>query len=40
MRKNNGASHARFPLLNPLPLAGEETNESLRETYLKDCAHA
>ncbi len=25
--------HARFPLLNPLPLAGEEANESLREFH-------
>jgi len=40
MRKNNEVSHARFPHLNPLPLAGEETNESLREIYPKDCAHA
>jgi hypothetical protein len=28
---NNGIFHARFPLLNPLPQAGEEANESLRE---------
>jgi undecaprenyl-diphosphatase len=31
---HNGAYHARSPLLNPLPQAGEETNESLREFFL------
>ncbi|MFZ2301618.1 MAG: acyl-CoA dehydrogenase [Gallionella sp.] len=28
--------HAIFPHLNPLPLAGEEANESLRETWIYD----
>jgi len=26
--------HARFPHLNPLPQAGEEANESLREFHV------
>ncbi|MDH4215940.1 MAG: hypothetical protein OEV23_03460 [Gallionella sp.] len=26
--------HARFPHLNPLPLAGEEANEALREFHV------
>ena len=30
------ASHARSPLLNPLPQAGEEANESLRECVVYD----
>ncbi len=30
--------HARFPLLNPLPLAGEEANESLREFHVNHAA--
>jgi hypothetical protein len=29
----NGHSEARSPLLNPLPRAGEEANESLREFH-------
>ena len=32
---DNEARHARFPLLNPLPQAGEEANESLREFHVK-----
>jgi magnesium-transporting ATPase (P-type) len=30
--------HARFPLLNPLPLAGEEANESRREFHVNHAA--
>ena len=26
--------HARFPHLNPLPLAGEEANDTLRVIYV------
>lgn len=32
-------SSTNFPLLNPLPLAGEEANESLRELNLKAAFH-
>lgn len=31
--------HTRFPLHNPLPLAGEKANESLRELNLKEAFH-
>jgi len=31
---HNEAHHARSPLLNPLPQAGEEANESLREFHV------
>ena len=31
---HNEARHARSPLLNPLPQAGEEANESLREFHV------
>ena len=31
---DNDARHARFPLLHPLPLAGEEANERLREFHV------
>jgi|GEM_PF-1504772 len=40
MRKNNEVSHARYPHLNPLPLAGEEANELLRKIEVKGCSHA
>jgi L-lactate dehydrogenase complex protein LldG len=36
MQSRPANGHARFPLLNPLPLAGEETNESLREFNVND----
>lgn len=32
---DHGISNARFPHLNPLPHAGEEANERLREAYVK-----
>ena len=31
---DNETRHARFPLPNPLPQAGEEANESLREFHV------
>ncbi|MDP4028713.1 MAG: hypothetical protein Q8P42_07080 [Gallionella sp.] len=31
---DNETRHARFPHLNPLPQAGEEANESLREFHV------
>ncbi|MEO8331098.1 MAG: acyl-CoA dehydrogenase domain-containing protein [Gallionella sp.] len=33
---NKESSHAPFPHLNPLPPAGDEANESLREFYVYD----
>jgi hypothetical protein len=37
---DNETCHARFPLLNPLPQAGEEANESLREFHVKESERA
>jgi sodium/potassium-transporting ATPase subunit alpha len=36
--RDDATRHARSPLLNPLPLAGEEANESLREFHVSRTA--